>query len=92
MTIDMQAHGWRKEEMGGHLLAWRRDVEGGYVIVTDQQNELSAPQNAPVWSGGRYLDNGEAYGWHVVDGVTLEEAAALAESMPIPQHGDEIID
>jgi hypothetical protein len=89
-TRMMTAHGYTLEHTGGGCRAWHRPVEDGYLMITDYQLGLTAAASSQEWSVGRYLDDGEQYGWIVTGEVyTLEGALAVADKLPLPQQGYE---
>lgn len=86
----MESNGYRVDEMGGGCLAWWKSTEGGYVVISDEGNNLDSDEGAEVWSVGRYLDDGERYGFVVTDAVnTLEYALHLAAGIRLPKDGEE---
>lgn len=94
----MTSHGYELYHTGGGCMAWMREVEGGYILITNDDAGVDSDADEVVWIVGRYLDGGEQggvvgdlqYGFVITgDYATLHDALARADTLPIPQDGDE---
>jgi hypothetical protein len=50
----MTAAGWRREDMGGNVQAWRKDLENGEFALINADGDCDADPLAIVWTAGRY--------------------------------------
>jgi hypothetical protein len=90
----MKAQGYEPCHTGGGCMAWWKDEEGFYTMITYIDVELGdwAHIDDPQWLVGRYGRDTDGWndGWVCYEGgVKLEVAFEIARHLPDPKAGEE---
>jgi len=72
----MTAAGWRRENMGGNVQAWRKDLENDEFALITADGDCDADPLAIIWTAGRYRKDA-AY----IDGTMSPHHTSLARAI-----------
>jgi hypothetical protein len=82
----MKSHNFDWAHTGGGCMAWERATDDdGFVWITNDA-DIDGDADAAEWTVGRYNGpDADEQLWLTVDGCTLAQALALADTLPAPK-------
>lgn len=91
ITQRMTALGYLPYHTGGGCWTWNQDDSDTYRWLCTDDNALVGDPEAEIWLIGRYRNDSDEPGWINVTGLTLDEAIAHIDGLPIPARGEETV-
>lgn len=88
----MVAAGYTPYHTGGGCMAWRKDIDRGYLLITTEDASIDGNAEDQIWMVGRYLEDGEEYGYITAAywiGLDLQKATVIGPEIPLPKDGEE---